>query len=114
MNNATRQIVNKAWNFALVLRDDGLLYMAYTEQITFLLFLTMAGPRGVQARRPHSARHSAARPRGSRAVPALPCGLQHRRGEHRAHGQSHVVLPAAGYSAAALIAPRRAQIYRAE
>ncbi|MFC1597515.1 N-6 DNA methylase [Planctomycetota bacterium] len=38
----TAQIVNKAWNFAHVLRDDGLSYMAYTEQITFLLFLKMA------------------------------------------------------------------------
>ena len=43
MNNATQQIVNKAWNFAHVLRDDGLSYMAYTEQITFLLFLKMNG-----------------------------------------------------------------------
>lgn len=42
MNNTTQQIVNKAWNFAHVLRDDGLSYMAYTEQITFLLFLKMA------------------------------------------------------------------------
>jgi type I restriction-modification system DNA methylase subunit len=42
VNNATQQIVNKAWNFAHVLRDDGLSYMAYTEQITFLLFLKMA------------------------------------------------------------------------
>jgi type I restriction enzyme M protein len=40
--NGTQQIVNKAWNFAHVLRDDGLSYMAYTEQITFLLFLKMA------------------------------------------------------------------------
>ena len=38
----TQQIVNKAWNFAHVLRDDGLSYMAYTEQITFLLFLKIA------------------------------------------------------------------------
>src|SRR3954465_5896790 len=42
MANDTQQIVNKAWNFAHVLRDDGLSYMAYTEQITFLLFLKMA------------------------------------------------------------------------
>lgn len=42
MSNATQTIVNKAWNFAHVLRDDGLSYMAYTEQITFLLFLKMA------------------------------------------------------------------------
>src|SRR5687767_7213329 len=38
----TQNIVNKAWNYAHVLRDDGLSYMAYTEQITFLLFLKMA------------------------------------------------------------------------
>jgi type I restriction enzyme M protein len=42
MSIDTQQIVNKAWNFAHVLRDDGLSYMAYTEQITFLLFLKMA------------------------------------------------------------------------
>lgn len=42
MPNNSQQIVNKAWNFAHVLRDDGLSYMAYTEQITFLFFLKMA------------------------------------------------------------------------
>jgi type I restriction enzyme M protein len=42
MSTDTQQIVSKAWNFAHVLRDDGLSYMAYTEQITFLLFLKMA------------------------------------------------------------------------
>jgi len=45
MANHTQQIVNKAWSFAHVLRDDGLSYMAYTEQITFLLFLKMAEER---------------------------------------------------------------------
>lgn len=45
MNNTTQQIVNEAWNFAHMLRDDGLLYMAYTEQFTFLLFLKMADAR---------------------------------------------------------------------
>jgi hypothetical protein len=39
MTTDSQQIVTKAWNFAHVLRDDGLSYMAYTEQITFLLFL---------------------------------------------------------------------------
>lgn len=38
----TQHIVNKAWSFAHVLRDDGLSYTAYTEQITLLLFLKMA------------------------------------------------------------------------
>ncbi len=42
MSTPAQQIVTKAWNFAHVLRDDGLSYMAYTEQITFLLFLKMA------------------------------------------------------------------------
>jgi type I restriction enzyme M protein len=42
VTNQSQQIVSKAWNFAHVLRDDGLSYMAYTEQITFLLFLKMA------------------------------------------------------------------------
>ncbi|HUE71423.1 MAG TPA: class I SAM-dependent DNA methyltransferase [Pirellulaceae bacterium] len=42
MSNLSQQIVSKAWNFAHVLRDDGLSYMGYTEQITFLLFLKMA------------------------------------------------------------------------
>ncbi|MBP6070378.1 MAG: SAM-dependent DNA methyltransferase [Candidatus Accumulibacter sp.] len=43
--NVTQRIVNKAWSFAHVLRDDGLSYMAYTEQISFLLFLKMAHER---------------------------------------------------------------------
>lgn len=42
MSNVSQQIVSKAWNFAHVLRDEGLSYMGYTEQITFLLFLKMA------------------------------------------------------------------------
>jgi hypothetical protein len=42
MSNDSQQIVGKAWNFAHVLRDDNLSYLAYTEQITFLLFLKMA------------------------------------------------------------------------
>lgn len=42
MSTTSQQIVAKAWNFAHVLRDDGLSYMSYVEQITFLLFLKMA------------------------------------------------------------------------
>ena len=53
MNNETQRIVAKAWNFAHVLRDVGLSYMAYTEQITFLLFLKMADEL---TRPPHSKR----------------------------------------------------------
>ena len=42
MSTSSQQIVSKAWSFAHVLRDDGLSYIAYTEQITLLLFLKMA------------------------------------------------------------------------
>ena len=36
------RIVNKLWNYANVLRDDGLSYGDYVEQLTYLLFLKMA------------------------------------------------------------------------
>jgi type I restriction enzyme M protein len=42
MTNETKKIVEKAWGFAHILRDEGLSYLAYIEQITFLLFLKMA------------------------------------------------------------------------
>jgi len=39
---AASQLVQKVWNYAHVLKDDGLAFMDYTEQITYLLFLKMA------------------------------------------------------------------------
>lgn len=48
MNAAT--IVQKLWNYCNVLRDDGMCYGDYVEQLTFLLFLKMAGwQRGEQS-----------------------------------------------------------------
>ena len=38
----TATIVNKVWSFCNVLLDDGVSYLDYTEQLTFLLFLKMA------------------------------------------------------------------------
>jgi type I restriction enzyme M protein len=35
-------IISKVWNFANVLRDDGVGYGDYLEHITYLLFLKMA------------------------------------------------------------------------
>jgi type I restriction enzyme M protein len=39
---APTAIVQKLWNYCNVLRDDGLSYQDYIEQLTFLLFLKMA------------------------------------------------------------------------
>jgi len=39
---ASNGIVQKLWNYCNVLRDDGLSYGDYVEQLTFLLFLKMA------------------------------------------------------------------------
>jgi type I restriction enzyme M protein len=42
MPNGSTQIVQKLWNYCNVLRDDGLSYGDYLEQLTYLLFLKMA------------------------------------------------------------------------
>jgi len=40
-----KQLVNKLWNYCDILRDDGLSYGDYVEQLTFLLFLKMDNER---------------------------------------------------------------------
>jgi type I restriction enzyme M protein len=45
MSNSSAQIVQKLWSYCNVLRDDGLSYGDYVEQLTFLLFLKMAHER---------------------------------------------------------------------
>lgn len=42
-------IVQKLWNYCNILRDDGLSYGDYVEQLTFLLFLKMADERQQKA-----------------------------------------------------------------
>jgi type I restriction enzyme M protein len=41
-SNGSAQIVQKLWNYCNILRDDGLSYGDYVEQLTYLLFLKMA------------------------------------------------------------------------
>jgi type I restriction enzyme M protein len=45
MPNHSQQIVQKLWNYCHILRDDGLSYGDYIEQLTYLLFLKMAHER---------------------------------------------------------------------
>jgi type I restriction enzyme M protein len=42
VTNHSGAIVQKLWNYASILRDDGLSYGDYVEQLTYLLFLKMA------------------------------------------------------------------------
>ena len=41
----SQQLVNKLWNYCNILRDDGLSYGDYVEQLTYLLFLKMDDER---------------------------------------------------------------------
>jgi type I restriction enzyme M protein len=42
MAQTASSLIQRVWSFAHVLKDDGLAFMDYTEQITYLLFLKMA------------------------------------------------------------------------
>ena len=42
MSNDSSAIVQKLWNYCNVLRDEGISYGYYVEQLTYLLFLKMA------------------------------------------------------------------------
>ncbi|MBV6499254.1 MAG: putative type I restriction enzymeP M protein [Prosthecobacter sp.] len=42
MSQTASSLVQKVWNYAHVMRDDGLSFLDYTEQITYLLFLKIA------------------------------------------------------------------------
>ena len=42
MSGNPTALVQKLWNYCDILRDDGLCYGDYVEQLTFLLFLKMA------------------------------------------------------------------------
>jgi type I restriction enzyme M protein len=46
MTDQSHQLVQKLWNYCNILRDDGLSYGDYVEQLTFLLFLKMADEQG--------------------------------------------------------------------
>jgi hypothetical protein len=40
-----QQLVSKLWNYCYILRDDGLSYGEYVEQLTYLLFGSLAPAR---------------------------------------------------------------------
>lgn len=46
MTPPAARLVRKLWHYCNVLRDDGLSYPDYVEQLTYLLFLKMADERG--------------------------------------------------------------------
>lgn len=54
MTDKTDRIVKKLWSYCQVLRDDGLSYQDYLEQLTFLLFLKMADERAALTGEPQA------------------------------------------------------------
>ena len=49
--STSNQIVSKLWSYCNILRDDGLSYPDYVEQLTYLIFLKMASEQPVSGRR---------------------------------------------------------------
>lgn len=47
--SATTDIVQKLWSLCHVLRDDGITYLQYVTELTYLLFLKMAQETGTKA-----------------------------------------------------------------
>lgn len=56
LNNSAQKIIRRLWTFCSVLRDDGLSYPDYVEQLTFLLFLKMVDEKGIELKLPRGCR----------------------------------------------------------
>jgi type I restriction enzyme M protein len=41
-------VIDKLWGFCRILRDDGINYGDYIEQLTYLLFLKLVEERGME------------------------------------------------------------------
>src|SRR2546426_3503093 len=54
MSNQSERIVKKLWSYCQVLRDDGLSYQDYFEQLPLLLFLKMADERAALTGEPQA------------------------------------------------------------
>lgn len=54
MSDQSERIAKKLWSYCQVLRDDGLSYQDYLEQLTFLLFLKMADERAALTGEPQA------------------------------------------------------------
>ena len=48
----TTDIVQKLWNLCHALRDDGISYLQYTTELTYLLFLKMAQETNTEGKLP--------------------------------------------------------------
>jgi type I restriction enzyme M protein len=54
--NTTNAIGQKLWNLCHVLRDDGITYLQYVTELTYLLFLKMAQETGAESQLPQGYR----------------------------------------------------------
>ncbi len=55
----TQEIVSKLWNLCNVLWDDGITYLEYVTELTYILFLKMAKETGAESRIPKAYRWDA-------------------------------------------------------
>ncbi|MEZ4294772.1 MAG: N-6 DNA methylase [Polyangiaceae bacterium] len=49
---STQDIIQKLWNLCHILRDDGVTYLEYVTELTYLLFLKMAKETGAESQLP--------------------------------------------------------------
>ena len=49
---STQDIVQKLWNLCNILRDDGITYLQYVTELTYLLFLKLAKETGIEDQLP--------------------------------------------------------------
>ena len=108
MNSAT--LVQKLWNYCNVLRDDGMSYGDYVEQLTYLLFLKMADERSrppynqpslIPAQYAWPALLKQGRRRAVRPLPPHARSARQREGHARAHLQQGAEqVPGPGQAAA--------------
>lgn len=75
-------LISKVWSFCTTLRDDGVGYGDYLEQLTYLIFLKMAD----EYRRPPISAMSVSR----RSSPGTACAAK------RAQSWKGIILPCSG------------------
>ena len=76
----TSDVTRRLWSLCSVLRDEGVTYHEYLNELTYLLFLKLAAELGMEGRLPTNCRWAALREKSSDEVPEFYVGLLERLG----------------------------------